>query len=137
MELSQIVVTIAGAVVIGGIVWFFFGPRGGVTARSSAGGVQVVEIEVRRSYSPDRIEVELGRPVQLVFTRREPNPCTDQVVFPDFDIVRDLPVGRAVPIEFTPDRVGEFEFHCGMSMVRGKLVVGPPKGPRQTSLQLR
>ncbi len=26
-------------------------------------------------------------------------------------------------IEFTPDRAGEFTFTCGMSMLRGRLIV--------------
>jgi plastocyanin domain-containing protein len=47
------------------------------------------------------------------------------VVFPDFGIVKDLPVGRSVPVEFTPERPAEYEFHCGMNMVRGRLVVRP------------
>ena len=83
---------------------------------------------MRASYTPDRIEVEAGRPVRLTFVRREANPCTEQVIFPDFGIVRELPVGRPVPVEFTPDRAGEFEFHCGMNMVRGRLVVKPAAG---------
>src|SRR5262245_20880171 len=125
MDASQVIVTIGGALLIGFILWFFFAPRAAAAARATAAGVQEVEIDVRGSYSPDRIEVEQGRPVRLTFVRREPNPCTDQVVFPDFHIVRDLPVGQAVAVDFTPDRPGEFEFHCGMNMVRGWLIVKP------------
>jgi plastocyanin domain-containing protein len=127
VDASQVVVTIGGALLIGFILWFFFGPRTAVAARRTAAGVQEVEVAVRGSYSPDRIEVEQGRPVRLVFIRREPNPCTDQVVFPDFGIVRDLPVGQPVPIAITPNRPGEYEFHCGMNMVRGRLIVRPGK----------
>lgn len=28
-----------------------------------------------------------------------------------------------VPVEFTPERPGEYEFTCGMGMLRGKVVV--------------
>ena len=28
-----------------------------------------------------------------------------------------------MPVEFTPDQAGEYEFTCGMGMLRGKLVV--------------
>jgi plastocyanin domain-containing protein len=128
MDLSQIAVTIAGAGLVGFILWFFFGPRATTAARSSAGGVQEAEIDVRATYTPDRIEVEAGRPVRLTFVRREANPCTEQVILPEFGIVRDLPVGRPVAVEFTPARPGEFEFHCGMNMVRGRLVVKAPPG---------
>ena len=128
MEPSQIAVTLAGAGLVGFVLWFFFGPRAATAARSTAGGVQEARIEVRASYTPDRIEVEAGRPVRLTFVRREANPCTEQVILPEFGIVRDLPVGRPVGVEFTPPRPGEFEFHCGMNMVRGRLVVRPAPG---------
>ena len=123
MDSAQIVVTVGGAVLVGFILWFFFGPRAATVARRTSAGVQEVQVEVRASYSPDRIEVEAGRPVRLMFVRREANPCTEQVIVPAFGIVRDLPVGRPVPVEFTPARPGEYEFHCGMNMVRGRVVV--------------
>jgi plastocyanin domain-containing protein len=128
MEPSQIAVTLAGAGLVAFVLWFFFGPRAATAARSTAGGVQEAQIEVRASYTPDRIEVEAGRPVRLTFVRREANPCTEQVILPEFGIVRDLPVGRPVAVEFTPPRPGEFEFHCGMNMVRGRLVVRAAPG---------
>jgi len=36
---------------------------------------------------------------------------------------RDLPAHETTPVEFTPDKPGEFTFTCGMNMLRGKLVV--------------
>lgn len=123
METSQIVVTAGGLLLVGVILWFFFGPRTATAARATAAGGQEIAIAVRGAYSPDRVEVEAGRPVRLTFTRLEENACTAQVLFPDFGIVKDLPVGRPVAVELTPDRPGEFDFHCGMNMVRGRLVV--------------
>ena len=131
MDTAQVVVTVGGAVLVGFILWFFFGPRTATAARRTATGLQEAQVEVRGAYTPDRIEVEAGRPVRLTFVRREANPCTEQVIVPAFGIVNDLPVGRPVQVEFTPDRPGEFEFHCGMNMVRGRLVVkaGPGGTP--------
>lgn len=126
MDTSQIIVTAIGFLMIAFILWFFFGARTAASASRRADGGQEVAITVRGSYSPDRIEVEQGRPVRLNFTRQEENACTAQVVFPDFGIVKDLPVGRSVPVEFTPTQAGEFTFHCGMNMVRGRLIVTPP-----------
>ena len=129
MDTAQVAVTVGGAVLVGFILWFFFGPRTATAARRTAAGVQEAEVEVRGAYTPDRIEVEAGRPVRLTFVRREANPCTEQVIVPEFGIVKDLPVGRPVAVEFTPARPGEFEFHCGMNMVRGRLVVkADPRG---------
>ena len=131
MDTPEIVVTLGGAVLVGFILWFFFGPRQATQARRTAGGVQQAEVEVRGAYAPDRVEVEEGRPVRLTFTRKEANACTSQVVLPDFGIVKDLPFGQAVPVEFTPDRPGEYEFHCGMNMVRGRLIVKPASPAHQ------
>ena len=123
MDTAEITVAVGGAALIAFILWFFFGKREAAAARSGAGGVQEVEIVVKGGYTPDRIEVRQGRPVRLNFRREENNACTEQVVFGDFGIVRDLPVGKTVPIEFTPQKAGEFTFTCGMNMVRGKLLV--------------
>jgi len=122
MDTAQIIVTLAGAALIAFILWFFSGPRQAVTARQSAGGVQEVNVDVRSSYVPDRIEAQAARPIRIRFRRDDPNPCTAQVVFPDFGIVKDLPLGRETIIEVTPPAPGEYEFHCGMNMVHGKLI---------------
>ena len=45
------------------------------------------------------------------------------VLFPDFRKSVKLPPGKIVPVEFTPDKAGEYEFSCRMGMLRGKLVV--------------
>lgn len=125
MDMAEIVVTVGGLALIGFILWFFFGPREAVAARTAQGGVQEVDILVRGGYSPDRIEVRQGRPVRLNFLREETNPCTEQVILGEFGIVRDLPVGKTVAVEFTPEQPGEFPFHCGMNMVHGRLIVKP------------
>ena len=125
MDTLELVVTGGGGGLIALILWFFFGKRTATQARRTSGGGQEVDVEVRGAYSPDRVEVEAGRKVTLTFTRQEANACTAQVLFPDFGIVRDLPVGKAVPVEITPKQPGEYEFHCGMNMVRGRLIVKP------------
>ena len=128
MDTAQFAVTAGGAVLVGFILWFFFGPRGATAARESGGGVQEVEVVIRGGYTPDRIEVRQGSPVRLTFHRQESNPCTEQVILGDFGVARTLPEGERVPVEFTPDKAGEFPFHCSMNMVRGTLVVRPDAG---------
>ncbi len=125
MDTAEIVVTVGGALLVAGILWFFFGPRPAATAAVQAGGVQRIDVLVQGGYSPDRIEVVAGRPVQLNFTRRETNPCSEQVILPDFGIVQNLPIDQTTPVTFTPERPGEFPFHCAMNMLRGRLIVKP------------
>ncbi len=135
MDAAQIAVTAGGAAAVVFILWFFFGPRRATAARDTGAGPQEVEVVVRGGYTPDRIEVRQGRPVRLTFVRKESTPCTEQVVLGDFGISRTLPEGERVPVEFTPDKAGEFPFHCGMNMVRGTLVVRP--APKATGGQER
>jgi plastocyanin domain-containing protein len=125
MDTAEIIVTVGGALLVIGILWFFFGPRAAATATIQAGGVQRVNILVQGGYSPDQVEVLAGRPVQLNFTRRETNPCSEQVILPDFGIVQDLPFDQTTPVAFTPERPGEYPFHCAMNMLRGRLIVKP------------
>ena len=44
-------------------------------------------------------------------------------MFPDFGIRRFLPAHQKTAVELTPTAPGTFEFTCGMSMLRGTLVV--------------
>lgn len=122
MDTSEIIVTAGGVLLIAAILWFFFGPREALTARAGAAGIQEIEVIVKGGYSPDRIQVRAGAPVRLNFVRQETNPCTEQVILPDFGIVQELPFGQSTAVEFTPQRPGRFEFHCGMNMVRGEVV---------------
>jgi plastocyanin domain-containing protein len=123
MDSAEIFVLIGSLFVSVAILWYFFGERERVAAGLTQSGVQQVKVTVKGGYSPDVIVVRRGIPVRLDFYRDETASCTDQVIFGDFGIARDLPAYETTSIEFTPDQAGEFVFACGMNMVRGKLVV--------------
>lgn len=124
MDTAEIFVLGGGASLIAFVVWYFFMGEGERAAAAvDASGIQQVEVTVKGGYSPDTIVVKKGVPVELRFRRDEASSCTEQVVFPDFGISRRLPAFKTTPVRFTPEREGEFAFTCGMSMVRGKLVV--------------
>jgi Cu+-exporting ATPase len=104
--------------------WFFFGPK---QARSAElrGGVQEVTVTVKGGYTPSVIRVREGVAVRLTFNRQEAGDCTSRVVFSDFAVSKTLPAFGSATLEFTPDKVGEFNFACGMNMIHGTLVVDP------------
>lgn len=122
MDIAEIWVVSIGTLLFAFVLWFYFGPRESQKAALS-NGVQQIKVKVQGGYTPDRIEVQKGQPVRLLFRREESNPCTEQVILGDFGVSKMLPQGQDVPVEFTPDKAGEFVFHCGMNMVRGKLIV--------------
>lgn len=123
MDASEIGVAVVGAGLIGFVLWYFFGERERTAATVSESGVQEVKVTVRGGYSPDVIVVHKDRPVRLNFYRDETSSCSEQVIFGDFGIARELPAYKSTAVEFTPDRTGEFTFTCGMNMLRGKLIV--------------
>ena len=125
MDWTEIMVVIGGISFIGLVLWYFFGERESVAAEVGESGVQQVKVTVKGGYSPDVIAVKQGVPVRLDFYRDETASCSEQIVFGDFGIARDLPAFKTTPIEFTPDKSGEFTFTCGMNMMRGKLIVEP------------
>lgn len=95
---------------------------GGHTVEAAA---REVHVRVRGGYVPDTIRVEAGVPVRIVFRREESAACSEQVVFPAFGRSAMLPPGEEVAVDLLPREPGEYEFTCGMSMLRGTLVVLP------------
>lgn len=124
MDTAEILVLVGGVIAIVAVLWYFFGEREAVAA-TEADGVQEVKITVKGGYSPDVVVVKEGRPVRLDFYRDETASCSEQVVFGDFGIARDLPAYHTTAVEFTPNKSGEFTWTCGMNMLRGKLIVQP------------
>ena len=124
MDSTEIVVTVTGLGLIGLVLWyFFFSTRKVVSALSSPSGIQEVNVMVKGGYTPDVIEVEKGKPVQLHFYRDEEASCSEEILFPDFSIRRALPAFQTTLIELLPQQAGRFEFTCGMGMLRGSLLV--------------
>jgi plastocyanin domain-containing protein len=119
----QLAVTLVGLAAIAWVNWYFFvaGRTAAVAAVPGEGGVQQVRVEVKGGYLPAVIRVRAGTPVRLDFHRDETNPCTEEVVIPDFGIRTYLPAHRTTPVTFTP-RAGTYEFSCGMGMVHGTII---------------
>lgn len=123
MDTTEIYVVLGGVALLAFVLWYFFGEHESVAATIGEKGVQEIKVTVKGGYTPDVIVVERGVPVRLDFYRDETASCSEQVIFGDFRIARDLPAFKTTSVEFTPDRTGEFTFTCGMSMMRGKLIV--------------
>ncbi|HWO70751.1 MAG TPA: cupredoxin domain-containing protein [Actinomycetota bacterium] len=124
--LDNVVVTLLGLAAIGGIVWFFWGPRReGYRAVVTSSGYQEAMVLVKGGYAPDTIVVRAGEPVRLSFRREESSPCSEMVVFADLGKSVRLPEGELVPVEFLPREPGTYGFTCQMGMLRGRLVVEP------------
>lgn len=127
----QLAVTVLGGCAIGWVLWYFLASRAAPVAAREDGEVQEVRVLVKGGYSPDTILVQAGKPVRLVFYRDETADCSERVVFERFGIDQALPAFQNTVIEFTPEEPGEFPFRCGMSMLKGLLVVEPAGSERR------
>ena len=118
-------VTIVSALLLTGLLaWFFFGPKKTRQAEMEE-GVQLVRVSVKGGYSPNVIEVRAGVPVRMLFDRQEAGDCSSRVVMPDFKVNELLPAYATTAVEFVPSEVGDFRFACGMNMISGTVhVVG-------------
>jgi plastocyanin domain-containing protein len=123
MGIAQIGVLLGAVVLSVLVVWYFFFSEKKGTQLVASGGVQEATIVVKGGYTPDVLVVKAGQPVRLNFNRQETASCSEMVLFPDFDKSARLPTGETVPIEFTPDKPGEYDFQCQMGMLHGKLIV--------------
>ena len=116
-------IAVAAIALITLVNWFFLGSKGRPAVAAAArpdGGVDVTVV-VEGGYSPSTIEVPAGSRVRLTLDRREDNPCSDEIVIPDFGLRRSLPAFAETVVEFTAT-AGRHEFSCGMGMLHGTIV---------------
>jgi len=126
MHVAEWLAVADGIAAIAWVNWYFFvAGRRSVAAEAKVGatGLQQTVIRVEGGYAPSRVRLRAGRPARLVFDRREDSSCSEEVVIPALGIRRFLPVHQRTGIDVPALRAGTYEFTCGMSMLRGSLVV--------------
>lgn len=76
-----------------------------------------------KGFQPSSFPVRLNVPVQITFVRQTDDLCATDVLIPEYNIKRELPLNQPVVIELTPKKTGEIVFVCGMMAFKGTLVV--------------
>ncbi len=114
-------INIAGIALIALIVWWFwlYTPK----QMKLGEGDWVIAVE-NGTYSPSRINVPEGKPVELRFLRKDQSPCSETLLIPKLEISETLPFNKLKPIQIPALEPGEYDFHCQMQMYRGKIVAG-------------
>lgn len=97
------------------------------TASSVVEGTQRIRMKVSGlSYQPHQFIVMQGVPVEWSIDADQADGCGRMLVAPGLQI-RKLLTDSSTLIRFTPDRLGEFAFNCGMGMMTpdAKITVRP------------
>jgi plastocyanin domain-containing protein len=116
-KLRRLIAAALPGVIIGGAAGSW-----SADARASGGEIEII---VENGYHPNRVTVVEGQPVRLKFIRREHTPCTREVVIPAANVWKELPPNKPVSISLPALAPGEYEFKCGMNMIRGTIEVKP------------
>src|SRR5262245_13156176 len=86
-------------------------------------GRPVIKVSVDASgYHPNEAKAKAGKPVRLEFTRTTDEGCGQQLVFPEQNIKKDLPLNQPVAVDLTMPASGKVAFACGMDMYRGSII---------------
>lgn len=117
--MDKIIVTASGFFGIFLTFWFFLNKKDSMAKEVS----DSVDIVVKGGYSPNVISVKKGKTVTLNFIRNDESSCLEEVILADFKIKKYLPLNKKISIQITPEKIGNFDFSCGMGMFHGKLVV--------------
>ena len=116
----MMIINLLGLVLIALIIWWFwlYKPEKAVDTITE----DITIIVDNGIYYPSRIKVEAGQETSLKFLRKDGSPCAATVLFPEFEISAELPLGSTQSVLLPPISSGEYPFHCPMKMYSGILV---------------
>lgn len=124
MSVSQIVALIVGVILIGFIIWWFFGKHKEAAGTSTiVNDEQTATIVVNGGYSPSTVILKKGVPAQVNFDMRDSTACLSHVVFEQLGVNKDLTKQKITTVNIPTDKAGTYNFACGMDMFHGKVIV--------------
>ena len=94
-----------------------------IVKASLENGVQKIRITADKGYHPAHIQLQKGIPAEITFHRVTPSNCYKEVLFEEEGILEPIGVDEEKVIRFTPQKLGEHEFSCGMKMQKGSYTV--------------
>ena len=122
--MEKIISLIASIALVAFILWWFFGKRStSAKAAVQAGGSQHVEVTVDGGYQPQIVELKAGVPATIVFRRKDPSACLEEVHMPDFGVSQKLALGQKTAVDLGSPKAGTYKYTCGMQMFSGQVVV--------------
>ena len=75
-------------------------------------------------FIPSEVSFDAGKFKKLAFLRIDKENCANEVVFKDFEIKKQLPVGEVVLVDLPESLKGKtISFACGMNMYKGTITL--------------
>ncbi|MDB4993623.1 MAG: hypothetical protein JWM74_1055 [Myxococcaceae bacterium] len=76
-----------------------------------------------KGFTPSSVTLKKGEKAELVFTRTTDATCATEVVFPEINLRKDLPLNKPVAIAVPTDTARKLTFQCGMGMFKSAVVI--------------
>lgn len=74
-------------------------------------------------FTPSSATFKKGEHAQLIFTRTSDKTCAKEVVFPELNLKKALPLNEAVAIDVPTADARTLTFQCGMGMYKSSVTV--------------
>lgn len=72
---------------------------------------------------PASIIAKKGEPLVLDVVRTTETTCATEIVIPELDLERPLPLGQVVSVEIPTQEARTLTYQCGMAMYKSRLVI--------------
>ena len=76
-----------------------------------------------KGFTPSSLILPKDKPSSLVFTRTTDATCAREVVFPEINVTKSLPLNTPVTIDLPAGAPRTLTFQCGMAMFKSKVVI--------------
>lgn len=76
-----------------------------------------------KGFTPSSVTLKKGTPATLVFTRTTDDTCAKDVVFPEINLKKALPLNAAVEVDVPTNDARTLAFTCGMGMFKSSVVI--------------
>jgi plastocyanin domain-containing protein len=90
--------------------------------QTKTGGGHEVTVD-GKGFTPSSIEFKKGEKGAITFTRTSDDTCAKEVVFPEINLKKDLPLNKPVVVEVPTDTARTLTFTCGMGMFKSAVVI--------------